>query len=174
MNKKFEKFRLLFLFSIYLFFYFFPMLTNPFVPANIIEIIVILSLALLGFLVIYSLIINQNINRQTVSNVQSGIFIFMIILLVFNPFGFAKNYNFYIPRIICIVIILVWLLATMYLAKKFNVNKAVPLIIFVPSLIQAILMSISVTAKIYLAFPYLTAIITIIGIFWYRNYESRK
>lgn len=169
-----EKNKILFYFSIYLFFYFYNALANPFASANILQIIFVFTFLAVSYFVIYTLRSSNYYKISTINSVQSSIFLILVLLIVFSPASLFGEYNFTIPRLIAILIIIVWFFITCNFAKRASISLFLPIVLFIPTFVQAILMSIPLTLKLYLVFPYLTEVLTLIGFIIYRSYFFKK
>lgn len=162
MNFFISKKRIVLLFLLYMFLYSYPSFANPFIPLNILEFSVVTILAIVGFYIIFFYNIkNKNSNNQTFTTI---IVILLGINLFYSPLKFSSLYNFYPPRLLAILIIVAWITLITIYSKKSYINPTFSLIIFIPVLIQAILMSFKQTIGIYITFPYLTTVLIIVGI----------
>lgn len=168
--------QLLFVYVLYLFMYFYPPLANPFVPLNIVELAFIVVVATISFLVLYYVGTKNkfNLSYNTVSTIQTIIVIGLIILLVYNPLSFSAMYNIYPNRILSIIILIIWLITMIIFAKKSNINYAFILILFIPTIAQAILMSSSKTIIIYAYIPYLTPLLMAFSYVLYLIIAQRR
>lgn len=176
MNLFNSKSKTIYLFFLYLFFYFYPALTNPFVPINILEASTVTLLSAILFITTY-LVTYKNISNLSYnvrSTIQTIIIIILAIILFYNPFSFSALYNYYPNRIVCILLIIIWLIFVVVYSKKVNISYAIPLIIFTPSLIQAILMSNINTIWIYAKIPYLTTMLIVSGLVIYQFYRGDR
>lgn len=173
MNNYFIRKHILFLAIFYLFYYFYPSLANPFIPINILEFGAISLLSVLSIITIFILNKITNIDIRIKSSVQTILVIILAIFLFYKPLNFSKIYNYYPNRIICIFILAVWILSIYIYCKKKNIPAAIPLIIFIPTLIQGILMSFEKTINIYLQYNYLTSILIILGFVGYNIYNKK-
>ena len=176
MNIFYTKLRTIFFLCLYLFLYISPALENPFIAINLLETLVVVVISSISFLLTYLLSTNYfaSISSKVKSNFQIVIVIILGYLLFFRPLSFSKIFNYYPNRILSICIILIWIVFIIYLAKKNKINYILPIIIFLPSLLKAILMSNSVTSILYFKIPDLNTIIILISLIVYQRTQKRR
>lgn len=167
--------RTIYLFFLYTFFYFSQALTNPYVPINIPEAFVVVILALLAFYTVYyfSQDSNTKISANTKSTIQTVAVILLAALLFLRPIKFSALFNYYPNHYICIGLIVLFIAGIYFYSQKIAMNPAIPLIIFIPSLIKALIMSSPSTMGIYYKFPYLTTVLMIVGFLIYNQASKR-
>lgn len=159
--------RLIFLFTLYLFFYFYTNLINPYLPINMIEVIFVLAITLISF---FSLIYYQNkdIDYSKKLNVQSAVFIILLVLLVFNPIKFPKQYNVYLPSLVGLLILLTLFVIVLVISKQYQFNHNIAIIIFLPPILQNLILISSPNTLLFIKFPYITSIMTITLLIYYK------
>lgn len=165
-----SKTKTIYLFILFLIFNYLPIFSNPFLPFNLLEFLFNVLVSVILFTAIHIITLNKNnkFSKNFISYSHTIFIIGIAFLLFFNDIQFPKQYNFYIPRVICIFFIVIWLLFLIYICKKIKINYAIPLIIFIPYLIQSIAMINHTIAFIYLKYPILNAIFMLSGIAVYQ------
>lgn len=176
MNIFTSKTKTIYLYFFFLIFNYIPILSNPFLPLNILEFIFTSSFSALMFGITY--IITSNKNNKFSKNVISYTHTFLIIglayLLFFNNISFSAKFNYYLPTVICVFIIIISLVFIIFNFKKLNINYYLPIIFFTPYLIQAIAMTNKNIAILYLKYPYINLWILIFGIIVYQLVNKYK
>ena len=172
---RFKNYAMLFLF-LYLFTFIYPALTNPFIAINLLNAFLVLIISLIFLAIVYVIIFKNkfNLDEKVKSNILT---IFLVILALFlynNPFPTFVNYNYYPPRFLCIILLLALIFYILDEYKNGNDTFLLALIIFIPGLIQSVLMSFKKTIIIYLYYPHLTTFLYILMLGLYYFYMKKK
>lgn len=170
----FYKNKITLIIGVFLIIYFSPVLYNPFIPLNIIELLFMIIISAISFIVSYKIHTNGNLTIKFKNNITSIIILIFTALIFFHPISFSDNFNIFIPRIIALIILLFLVLIIIKYAKKFNIDYGLIAVIFVPIVLQAIFMSFTTTIIYYIIYPNITSYLTIILAIVYFVYKNNN
>ena len=145
-------------------------LSNPLIALNIAEAVFMALLIICGFGLSYLLLSTNKVKlaSETKSTIISLYIVLMAFISFYNPVNFPSNYNIQLGNIIALPLLIVAAIIFYLWVRTINTSMLV-LLIFLPSLVQGILMRVSQKALIfYLTNPnFSTYLIFIFAIIYY-------
>lgn len=172
--KNFYRNKTLLIIGVFLIIYFSPILYNPFIPLNIVELLFMLIISAISFIVSYKIHTNNRLTIKLKNNISSIIILIFAALVFFHPISFPANFNIFVPRIIALIILLALILIIIKYAKNFNIDYWLIAVIFIPIVLQAIFMSFTSTIIYYILYPNITSYLTIALAVIYFVYKNNK
>lgn len=161
---------------IYVLFYLGPILINPFAILNLAEAFVIGVLVYGGFYLAYIFLYTNKskLDERTKNTILTVIIMLIALFVYYNPISFPKSFNVIINNYVAIILLVAILAALIFLAKSSRSMIALTLL-FVPSVIQGILMRVSYKAMIfYVNNPNFTLYFIFVIFLGYYIYNRRK